>query len=73
MKRRGQNRADVVVEIRGGTAVAMYSSGRRARVVLVDWDEFADNGRPGIFFPIDSISQMPADTRDLVRRAVPAG
>jgi hypothetical protein len=64
MKR--QDAVDVVVETSGGTVVALYSSDPKARVILVDWDEFEDEGRPGVFFPLDSMSQMPADTRRLV-------
>jgi len=62
--------ADIIVEIRGGTAVAMYSGDSSARVILVDWDEFTDGGRPGILYPVQATSEMPSDTRDLVQRAL---
>jgi hypothetical protein len=64
-----QTRSDIVVETRGGTVVAIYADISNARIILVDWDEFHDNGRPGIVYATDSMSRMPSDTRDLVQRA----
>jgi hypothetical protein len=60
--------ADIVVETRGGTVVGVYSNSS-ARVILVDWDEFHDDGRAGVLYPVDPMSKMPSDTSDLVRRA----
>jgi hypothetical protein len=65
MKRKA--RAEIVVETRGGTVVAIYSADPTARVMLVDWDEFEDCERPAVFFPIDAMSQMPTDTERLVK------
>ena len=58
---------DIVVETRGGTIVGIYSASS-PRVVLVDWDEFQDEGRPGIVYEVDSIAEMPPDTAELVRK-----
>jgi hypothetical protein len=60
----------IVVEARGGTVVAIYGNKKAARVVLVDWDEFQNEGRPGVDYALDQLSTMPADTRSLVDRAV---
>jgi hypothetical protein len=65
MKRKA--RAEIVVETRGGTVVAMYCADPLARVMLVHWDEFEDCERPAVFFPIDAMSQMPSDTERLVK------
>jgi len=59
----------IVVETRGGTVVGIYSDAPDAQIILVDWDEFHEDGRPGIVYPIDPLSRMPPDTRDLVGRA----
>jgi len=63
---------DIVVEIRGGTAVAMYTDDPNARLILVDWDEFNEGGRPGVLYPVQATSEMPSDTRDMVRHALQA-
>jgi hypothetical protein len=65
-----KNKPTIVIETRGGTVVAMYGNKRVANVVLVDWDEFYDQGRPGILFGLDSLSKMPGDTRSLVKRGL---
>jgi len=57
-----KSKPTIVVETRGGTVVAMYGNKRVANVVLVDWDEFHDEGRPGILFGLDALTKMPADT-----------
>ncbi len=64
-----QASVEIVVESRGGSIVAVYSSDPNARIVVVDWDEFDDSGRPGFLYPIDPMSQMPRDTQDMVGRA----
>jgi hypothetical protein len=61
---------DVIVECRGGETVAIYSDNAAIRVVLVDWDEYHDEGRPGILYPVDRISEMPTDTRGLIEGAL---
>lgn len=60
----------VIVEARGGTIVAMYCDDPRVRVLLVDWDEYHDEGRPGIRFPLDRVSEMPDDTSELIKPAL---
>lgn len=64
---------NVVVEIRGGTAVAMYADDPTARVILVDWDEFNADGRRGIVYPLESLSDMPPDTRAIVEGPLGTG
>jgi hypothetical protein len=66
-------RNTVVVEVRGGTVVAIYGAKYAAKVVLVDWDEHFDNGRPGIEFDLDPISRLPPDTRALVEEHLSGG
>jgi len=61
---------EVVVETRGGVVVAIYSRTSNAQIVLLDWDEFEEDGRPGVYYPIDPISKMPLDTRRLVEAAI---
>jgi hypothetical protein len=58
----------IVVETRGGTVVAIYGNDHTANVVLVDWDEFHDDGRPGVLWDLEPHSAMPADTRKLVEQ-----
>jgi hypothetical protein len=60
----------IIVEARGGAVVAIYGSKDVARIVLVDWDEFQDEGRPGVDYSLDELSAMPTDTRSLVERAL---
>jgi hypothetical protein len=71
MKRK--ERVDVVVETRGGTVIAMYSRDPKARLILVDWDEFEDDARPAVSFPVDRLSQMPSDTQRLVKLGLHPG
>lgn len=68
--KQSRRKPTIVVETRGGTVVAVYGSKRSTNVVLVDWDEFYDQGRPGIPYTLDSPSEMPADTRSLVDQGV---
>jgi len=65
-----KNSPEVVVEMSGGVVVAIYSRSHNSRIVLLDWDEFEDDGRVGIFFPVDPISSMPTETRRLVDAAI---
>ncbi len=68
--KKSKTKPTIVVEARGGTVVAMYGSDRAVNVVLVDWDEFHDQGRPGVLFGLDPLSKLPADTRALVERGL---
>jgi hypothetical protein len=60
----------IVVETRGGTVVGIYGRKRTANVVVVDWDEFYDQERPGVTYELEPLSKMPADTRSLVERGL---
>jgi hypothetical protein len=61
--------ASVLIEVRGGVVVAVYSNDPQSRVFLLDWDEAGnrirrdsvDAGR----YPVDSFDAMPADTAKL--------
>ncbi len=55
----------VIVECRGGVAVGVYCNDPAIKVVLVDWDDYHDSGRPGVIYPVDRFSQLPRDTRQL--------
>jgi hypothetical protein len=67
---KSKHKPTIVIETRGGTVVAMYGSKRAANVVLVDWDEFHDQGGPGTPFGLAPLSKMPSDTRSLVERGL---
>ncbi len=60
----------VVIEIRGGTFVGLYSSDPNIEAYLVDWDEIeedplnaASRSEP------DPLAAMPRDTRAMVAKA----
>ena len=36
--------SDVIVEVRGGVVVEVYSKSRRTRVVVIDWDNIEEGG-----------------------------
>lgn len=65
-----RKKSTIVIETSGGVVVAMYGDQQGADVVLVDWDEFHDDGRPGVLFGLDPLSKMPRDTRSLVERGL---
>jgi hypothetical protein len=60
---------DILIEVRGGVVVAVYSNDPRSRVFLLDWDDQGDNilrdavdaGR----YPVDRFDAMPTDTARL--------
>jgi len=37
---------DVIVEVRGGVVVEVYSKDHRTRVAVVDWDDVEEGGIP---------------------------
>lgn len=67
---KSKSKPTIVVVTRGGTVVAIYGRKHAANVVLVDWDEFHDEGRPGVPYDLDPLSKMPADTRTLVEQGL---
>jgi hypothetical protein len=66
-----ETKHQIIVETRGGTVVGIYSDRKDVRVILVDWDEFKDDGRPGVDYALDPLAAMPPDTAELVARAIP--
>jgi len=58
-----ENPNDVVIEIRGGVVVEVYSARTDMRVILVDWDDIAETGeRKGAVYPHVPIKALPEDT-----------
>lgn len=54
----------IVVELRGGTLVAVYASDPAIEVSVVDWDDVADGTVHGnVAFPAQPFDQMPEATR----------
>ena len=56
---------DVIIEVRGGTVVEVYSDSDELRSIVVDWDDRLDDddSEPaGRVYPISSISKLPDDT-----------
>ena len=56
---------DVVIEIRGGCLVGIYSTNRDERFTLIDWDDVKDEDKSekGRAFPLIPLDSMPDDTR----------
>ncbi len=64
---------DVVIEVRGGCLVAVYSVDRKQRFVLLDWDdlnELPETERTGGVFPQNLLNEMPDDTRCAYERSI---
>jgi hypothetical protein len=55
--------ADVVIEVSGGTVVAVYSDLPDGRIVLVDWDELECGAAPGGVYPHNRREDLPDDVR----------
>lgn len=56
--------ADVVIEVRGGTVVDVYTDIQGARFILVDWDLREDQkGSVGCEYPTSSLDDLPRDTQ----------
>ena len=57
---------DIVIEIRGGCLVGVYSDNRDQRFILLDWDDLNESPKAvsnkGLF-PTTLYSEMPDDTR----------
>ena len=62
---------DIVIEVRGGCLVGVYSNNRDQRVVLMDWDdlnEVPETARLGGIVPINPFYEMRKDTQSLYDR-----
>ena len=53
---------DIVVEVRGGLVVEIYSNLPAVRFVLVDWDKIHDGAESFCWGEAAPLSLMPADT-----------
>ena len=59
----------VVVEIRGGTFVALYASDLNIEAHIVDWDNIAEESVPAdTRVQPQSIADMPTETQEIVDR-----
>jgi hypothetical protein len=58
---------NVLIEVRGGLVVAVYSNHPGSRVFLLDWDTQGDHIPR---YPVDSFAAMPADTAKLFLTAM---
>lgn len=54
---------DIVVEVRGGVVVEIYSDLPNLRFVLVDWDNINAGDHPSCWGVPAALSAMPEDTR----------
>ena len=61
-------RGDVVVEVRGGTVVGVYTNLGNVRIVLVDWDDIQQGDRGGEY-PACCLADMPEHTKQEYRYA----
>jgi hypothetical protein len=61
---------DVVVEVRGGIVVEIYSDAPDLRLSLVDWDNIRDGDHPFCWGNPAPMSDMPEDTRASFDEAV---
>ncbi|MGD1278373.1 MAG: hypothetical protein ABR964_14265 [Tepidisphaeraceae bacterium] len=59
---------DVVIEVRGGVLVEVYSARRDLRIILVDWDEINDGASGVGDFGRVPLRGMPSDTAQLFHR-----
>lgn len=63
---------DIVIEIRGGVVVEIYSDLPDVNLILVDWDNIQEGVDPSCWGAAVSLSLMPEDTfsryRDALRR-----
>ena len=61
-------KAEVVIEIRGGTVVGLYANHMDLTAQVVDWDDIAEN--PG-HFPVrvkaSALAEMPRETAMIAR------
>ena len=62
--------AGVVVEIRGGTLVAVYTDVPNAQVVLVDWDDVEAGDTPGAVIH-ESLASAPPEIRRYYETSCP--
>ncbi len=56
--------SDIVVEVRGGVVVDIYSNSPDIRLVLVDWDNIHDEDESFCWGQCTRLKLMPNDTCD---------
>jgi hypothetical protein len=60
----------IVVEVRGGTVVGVYSEQVNVRVVLIDWDEIEETGHiEGTRYSHIPLNQLPQKSLEVYRSA----
>jgi len=65
--------SDIVVEVRGGVVIEVYTDVTDARVVIVDWDEAEHPDQVGVAGGIlvhARLEEMPNETRTECRAAL---
>lgn len=61
---------DIVVEVRGGLVVEIYSDLPDVRLTLVDWDNIHEGDAPFCWGEAAPLHQMPDDTAARYREAI---
>jgi len=63
---------DVVIEVKRGFVVGVYTNAQDAHVVVVDWDsaERPDGTGEDMQFPHAGLEALPDETRAQYRRAI---
>ena len=59
---------DLVVEVRGGVVVGVYTPGKK-RVVIVDWDAINEGRASPVISRTNLQSAMPSDTRGVIENS----
>jgi len=64
---------DIVIEVRGGVVVEVYSKKAGSRVLIVDWDDFEVNNARSCagIQACASYETMPEDTRQIIENLGP--
>ena len=65
---------DIVIEVRGGCVVAVYTNNEATKVILIDWDNESvteNEFQKGCFLPKEIMNSMPEDTKLLYKRTYP--
>lgn len=57
----------IVIEIRGGVLVEVYSDRPNLEITLVDWDNIESNDTPVNSFPYSPLECMEPETAELIR------
>jgi hypothetical protein len=65
---------NVIIEVRGGVVVEIYSDSSDTRITLIDWDEADEDedSRAGIEWRPSRLDEMPPDTDAEFRKVLTA-